>query len=50
MGTEKVYKGLYGICGELWTFGGLVIKISCKWFSEENTVDGYGWLVEKEEK
>ena len=38
MGTEEVYKGLYGILGELWAFGGLVIKISCKWFSEENTV------------
>ena len=48
MGTEKVYKGLYGILAELWAFSGLVIKISCKWFSEENTVDGYGWLVEKE--
>ena len=44
MGTEKVYKGLYGILGELWAFGGLVIKISCKWFSEGNTVDGYGWF------
>lgn len=50
MGTEEVYKGLYGILGELWAFGGLVIKISCKWFSEENTVDGYGWLVKKEKK
>lgn len=50
MGTEEVYKGLYGILGELWAFGRLVIKISCKWFSEGNTVDGYRWLVEKEKK